>query len=100
MTDRIAAADVAHVARLARLQLAPGELERYTDQLGSMLDHFHDIDALNLSEVAPMTQPYPLVNVLREDEVGPLLGPNEVLAMAPDPVSGRFAVPAILGEAT
>ena len=32
-----------------------------------MLDHFADIDALDLADVEPMTQPYPLVNVLRED---------------------------------
>ena len=35
-----------------------------------MLDHFADIDALDLADVEPMTQPYPLSNVLREDVVG------------------------------
>ena len=31
--------DVAHVARLARLELTADELERYTEQLASVLDH-------------------------------------------------------------
>ena len=46
-----------------------------------------------------MTQPYPLVNVLRDDVVGPTVDRDEVLAMAPDAVDRRFAVPPILGEA-
>ena len=46
-----------------------------------------------------MTQPYPLVNVLREDVVAPGLDRDEVLAAAPDAVDGRFRVPPILGLA-
>jgi aspartyl-tRNA(Asn)/glutamyl-tRNA(Gln) amidotransferase subunit C len=97
VSEVISAAEVAHVARLARLQLTADELERYTGQLASMLDHFRDIDALELDEVAPMTQPYPLVNVLRPDVVGPCLDRDEVLAAAPDVADGRFRVPPILG---
>jgi aspartyl-tRNA(Asn)/glutamyl-tRNA(Gln) amidotransferase subunit C len=97
VSEVISAAEVAHVARLARLQLTADELERYTGQLASMLDHFRDIDALELDEVAPMTQPYPLVNVLRADVVGPCLDRDEVLAAAPDVADGRFRVPPILG---
>ena len=99
MSDRITPAAVAHVARLARLQLTEDELERYTEQLGSMLDHFRDIDALDLADVEPMNQPLHLSNVLRDDVVGPTLDRDEVLAAAPAADSGRFRVPPILGEA-
>jgi aspartyl-tRNA(Asn)/glutamyl-tRNA(Gln) amidotransferase subunit C len=97
VSDRITAADVAKVARLARLDLAPEDLERMTAQLAGMLDHFADIDALDLAEVAPMTQPYPLVNVLRPDVEQPCLDRDEVLAAAPAPADGRFRVPPIIG---
>ena len=99
MSDRISPADVAHVARLARLELEPAELERYTEQLGSMLEHFRDIDALDLSGVEPMNQPMPLQNVLRDDVIGATLDREEVLAEAPAAEDGRFRVPPILGEA-
>ena len=99
MSDRISPADVAHVARLARLELEPAELERYTEQLGSMLEHFRDIDALDLSGVEPMNQPMPLQNVLRDDVIGATLDREEVLAAAPAAEDGRFRVPPILGEA-
>ena len=98
MSERISAADVAHVARLARLDLSPDDLERVTHQLASVLDHFADIDALDLADVEPMTQPYPLVNVLRDDVPGPCLDHDEVLAEAPAAEDDRFRVPPILGE--
>lgn len=68
-----------------------------TRQLAGMLDHFADIDALDLTEVHPMTQPYPLVNVLRDDVVQPGLDRDEVLANAPEAHDGRFRVPPIIG---
>ena len=83
MSARITPDDVAKVARLARLGLTADELARATVQLGDMLDHFADIDGLALDDVAPMTQPYPLTNVLRDDVVAPGLDRDEVLAAAP-----------------
>jgi aspartyl-tRNA(Asn)/glutamyl-tRNA(Gln) amidotransferase subunit C len=97
VSDRISAADVAKVARLARLDVTTEEIERMTVQLDGMLEHFADIDALHLDDVAPMTQPYPLVNVLRPDVVQPCLDRGEVLAVAPSSLEGRFKVPPIIG---
>ena len=101
MSDRISAADVAKVARLARLDLSTDELERMTAQLSGMLEHFADIDALDLAAVEPMTLPYPLVNVLRPDVVveSVVLDREEVLAAAPAAEDGRFRVPPIVGLA-
>ena len=99
VSDRISTADVVHVAKLARLALTPDEIERMTVQLGDMLDHFADIERLDLVDTAPMTQPYPLTNVLRDDVVEPCLDHDEVLAAAPDAVDGRFRVPPIVGLA-
>lgn len=97
VSSRITAADVAKVARLARLELDDGDLQRATEQLDGMLEHFADIDALDLDAVEPMTQPYPLVNVLRADTERPCLDRDEVLAAAPSAEDGRFRVPPIVG---
>ena len=97
MSDRISAAEVAKVARLARLALTEEELERATIQLGDIVDHFADIDELDLDGVEPMTQPFPLTNVLRDDVVAPCLDRDEVLAAAPEVEDGRFKVPPIIG---
>jgi len=97
VSARLTSDDVAHVARLARLNLTPEELERATAQLGDMLEHFADIDALDLDGVEPMAQPFALTNVMRDDVEGNVLDRAEVLAEAPDAdlEGGRFRVPPI-----
>jgi aspartyl-tRNA(Asn)/glutamyl-tRNA(Gln) amidotransferase subunit C len=99
MVQRITAADVAHVARLARLELDADELERFTEQLGAVLDHAGDIELLDLDGVEPTAHPLLLSNVLRQDVPAPGLDRDEVLAAAPSVESERFRVPRILGEA-
>ena len=75
MSDRITPEAVAKVAKLARLSLSDDELDQATHQLSDMLDHFADIDALDLDGVDR----------------------DEVLAAAPAVEGGRFRVPPILG---
>lgn len=99
MSKRISVDDVAKVARLARLDLSVEELQRATTQLGDMLEHFADIDELDLGDVVAMTQPYPLTNVLREDVAAPGLDRDEVLAAAPEIEDHRFKVPPVTGLA-
>ena len=96
MPSRISSDDVAHVARLARLSLTPEELEQFTAQLGAVLDHARDVEALDTAGVPPTAHPLPLDNVFREDEPGPSLDRAEVLAQAPAVEDDRFRVPRIL----
>jgi aspartyl-tRNA(Asn)/glutamyl-tRNA(Gln) amidotransferase subunit C len=91
--------DVAHVARLARLQLTDAELDTFTEQLAKVLEHERDIEALDVVDVPPTAHPYPLENVLRSDEERPCLDRDAVLAAAPAVEDGRFRVPPVLGEA-
>ncbi len=91
--------DVAHVAKLARLQLSDAELDTFTGQLAKVLQHAQDVEALDVGDVPPTAHPFPLVNVLRADEPCPTLDRDEVLASAPAPEQGMFRVPPVLGEA-
>jgi len=99
VADRISRQDVAHVAALARLRLSDDELDRFTLQLGAVLDHAADVAALDTEGVPPTAHPLPLVNVLRDDTPVPGLDSDEVLSQAPAVEDGRFRVPRILGEA-
>ena len=98
MSTHISTDDVAYIARLARLELTPDELEMFTEQLGNILDHAEDVEALDLDDVEPMAHTLPLKNVMRPDEVTPTLDRAEVLAQAPASEDGQFRVPQILGE--
>ena len=98
MADRISPSQVAHVAKLARLVLSPGEIEVFAGQLGAILDHAADVASLDLTKVPPTAHPMPLANVLRADEATPGVDREELLAAAPVVESDRFAVPRIMGE--
>ena len=91
--------DVVHVARLARLDLSDEEVELFTAQLRTVLDHAADVAALDLSHLEPSSHPIALDNVLRPDQPLPSLDRDEVLAAAPDVEDYRFRVPRIVGDA-
>ena len=98
MAGRITEAEVRHVARLARLSLSDEEVELFTGQLGAVLEHAQDVEALDTAGVPPTAHPLQLSNVLREDEPAPSLDREEVLRSAPRAEAGRFRVPPIVGD--
>jgi aspartyl-tRNA(Asn)/glutamyl-tRNA(Gln) amidotransferase subunit C len=99
MSSPLTRAEVAHVAKLARLSLTEDELDLFTEQLGQVLEHASDMNSLDLTNVVATAHPFGLINVVRTDEVRPSLDRDEVLAMAPETQDGRFVVPRIMGEA-
>jgi aspartyl-tRNA(Asn)/glutamyl-tRNA(Gln) amidotransferase subunit C len=98
MAARITTDDVAHVARLARLELTDEELVTYTEQLAGILAHADDVASLDTAGVPATAHPLPLQNVLRDDVIRPGVDRDEVLAAAPAVEDFRFKVPPILGE--
>ncbi len=88
---------VLHVAELARLALTEDEVERFTQQLGAILEAVGKVSELDLAEVEPTSHPLELVNVWREDEPRPSLPVDDALANAPDVEGGAFRVPPRLG---
>jgi aspartyl-tRNA(Asn)/glutamyl-tRNA(Gln) amidotransferase subunit C len=90
---------VIHVAHLARLELRDDEVELFTAQLRTVLDHAADVAALDLAHLEPSSHPIALENVLRPDEPRPSLDRDEVLAQAPAVEDHQFRVPRIGGEA-
>lgn len=94
----ISAAEVVHVAKLARLALTDDDVAMFTEQLASILGHAADVAALELDEYEPTAHPLALINVLRADVVQPSLDRQIVLDAAPKVLDDRFAVPRIVGE--
>ncbi|MEW6552810.1 MAG: Asp-tRNA(Asn)/Glu-tRNA(Gln) amidotransferase subunit GatC [Actinomycetota bacterium] len=88
--------DVEYVAWLARLDLSEEEKQRFTRQLGQVLEHAEKIRSLDTGEVEPTSHPIPLKNVMRDDVVRPCLTQEEALSAAPRAEGGYFVVPKIL----
>jgi aspartyl-tRNA(Asn)/glutamyl-tRNA(Gln) amidotransferase subunit C len=85
--------EVLHVARLARLELADEEVERFTEQLSAILEAVAKVSELDLSDVEPTAHPLDLLNVWADDEPRPCLPVEEALANAPEREAGFFKVP-------
>jgi aspartyl-tRNA(Asn)/glutamyl-tRNA(Gln) amidotransferase subunit C len=95
---RITLAEVEHVARLARLDLAPEEKERMRSQLDAILGYVEQVRRVDTAGVEPTAHVLPLTNVMRDDEVRPSYPTEAMLANAPDAEDEQFRVPRILEE--
>lgn len=88
--------EVKHIALLARLGLTEEEVARAQEQLANILENFQVLQEVDTSSVWPTANPLALSNVTRKDEVKPSLGPDEILANAPEKEEGCFKIKAVL----
>ncbi len=89
---------VAHLARLARIDLTEDERARLAGQLDQILDAVAKVQQAAGADVPATSHPLPLTNVFRADEVRPSLGAQAALAGAPASQQDRFRVPRILDQ--
>lgn len=92
----ITAAEVEHVAMLARLKLAPEEKVTFTEQLNVILEYVDKLNALDTAAVEPTAYILPLRNVFRDDVARPGLPNDKALAGAPEASEGQFKVPRVI----
>jgi aspartyl-tRNA(Asn)/glutamyl-tRNA(Gln) amidotransferase subunit C len=90
--------DVAYVAKLARIALSPGEIERFGVELRALLEHVATLEKLPVANVPATAQVVPSTNVLRDDIARPSLARAVVLAGAPASQGAYFRVPRIIAE--
>jgi aspartyl-tRNA(Asn)/glutamyl-tRNA(Gln) amidotransferase subunit C len=84
---------VLHVARLARLDLTEEEVERFSQQLGAILEAVSTVSELELGDVPPTSHPLDVVNSWAEDEPHESLALEDVFANAPAREGDLFRVP-------
>ncbi len=92
--------DIEHVAKLAKLTLTPSDLEKYTSELGRVIDYVSALDEVNTSGVEPTSQTTGLESVYREDRVksDESLSQEGALSGTDKGHNGYFVVPGILEE--
>ena len=87
--------DVEHVAKLARLELTEEEKDKFTKQLGAILEYAQQMNEIDTTGVEPMAHAIPVVNVMREDVPEYRQTKEELMANAPVKENGFFRVPKI-----
>lgn len=89
--------DVRGVARLAKLDPSPDEIERYRHDLAAVLGYMSRLDPAALSAAEPLVHVGASVNRLDADVVGPMLPRAVVLGLAPETDGAFIKVPKVLG---
>jgi aspartyl-tRNA(Asn)/glutamyl-tRNA(Gln) amidotransferase subunit C len=84
--------DVAHVAKLARLNLTEEETKLFQAQLGRVLEYAKKLRELDTSRVEAAAHATPIFNVFRKDEPRSWLTADEALSNAPRQANGLFIV--------
>jgi aspartyl-tRNA(Asn)/glutamyl-tRNA(Gln) amidotransferase subunit C len=95
----ISRAEVAHLARLARLAVTEEELDLFAGQLEVILTSVARVREVAAADVPPTSHAVGLTNVFRADVPRPGLTQQQALSGAYATEEGRFRVPRILDEA-
>ena len=88
--------NIHYVAKLARIELTPEEEQKLGDQLGAILGYVAKLKEVDVTGVEPTAHAFPLVNVMRADEVTGSLHHDEAMRNAPAKAGGLFVVPKIV----
>ena len=88
--------EVRHVARLARLSLAPEEEARFTTQLSAVLEAVDALSSVDTEGVPPTTFAIASATTARPDEVHDELPVEVALRNAPQQQDHSFAIPKVI----
>jgi aspartyl-tRNA(Asn)/glutamyl-tRNA(Gln) amidotransferase subunit C len=97
----ITEADIEKVAQLAHLDITAEERRVFAPQMVEIVAYVEQLNEVDTSAVEPaiggLTPEGEHTESSRPDEVQPSLGQKLALDQAPDPASGYFRVPKVLG---
>jgi len=95
---KISKDDVIKVSELARLEFKEEEVEKFTQQLGNILEHIEKLNELDTDNVEPTSHVLDISTPLREDKVVEWLSTEEVLKNAPESEDDFFVVPQVIED--
>lgn len=87
---------VRHVAKLARMRLAPEQQESLAAELSNILGWVEQLNALDTEGVEPMTSVAEMHLKMREDLVTDGNRQADIVANAPESKHGFFIVPRVV----
>ncbi|MEM7815691.1 MAG: Asp-tRNA(Asn)/Glu-tRNA(Gln) amidotransferase subunit GatC [Candidatus Aenigmatarchaeota archaeon] len=95
MAKKISPETVQHVSQIARLKLTEKEVEKFAEELESILEAFRDLERIKTKGVKPSFHPIEIKNVLRKDEVEESLTQGEALGNTKNKEKGFFKGPRV-----
>ena len=89
-------ADVARIARLARIEIDPEKRTALAAELSNIMGWIEQLNEVDTDGVPPMTSVGEMALSLRSDEVTDGDQVEKVLANAPEQQDGHFVVPKVV----
>ncbi len=94
---KITKEEVMYVADLARLDLDQAAIDKFAEQIATILEYMDLLNQVDTEGIEPTSHAISLTNAFREDEQREHLDRNLVLANAPEKEDGSFIVPKVVG---
>ena len=91
--------DIDYVAKLARIELNDAEKQKFSDQLGQILDYFDRLSKVDVDGVEPSAHAHAVYNVWREDVATPSMSIEDALMNAPKQRENQISVPKVVDDA-
>lgn len=88
--------DVRSIAHLARLHIDEADIDQYAADLSSILDLVDQMNQVDSSSVAPLSNPLDATQRLRDDEVTERDQREKFQSIAPDVEQGLYRVPKVI----
>jgi aspartyl-tRNA(Asn)/glutamyl-tRNA(Gln) amidotransferase subunit C len=88
--------DIEHLAKLARLKLTDAEKEKFSNQMGTIIEYIEKLGELDTENVEPTANVLGLSNVFREDVVTEPLTNQVPIDDSPAHNKGHYEVPKII----
>jgi len=88
--------EVGRIARLARIELAPGDAEATQAKLNGIFGLIEQMQAVDTTGVAPMSHPQDVIQRLRPDAVTESNRREAFQAVAPEAEQGLYLVPKVI----
>jgi aspartyl-tRNA(Asn)/glutamyl-tRNA(Gln) amidotransferase subunit C len=88
--------EVAKIAELARLKITPEQTEQYTENLSNILDLVDQLQAVDTTDVEPLSNPLDAHQRLRPDAVTESNQREHFQKNAPSAEAGLFLVPKVI----
>lgn len=98
MSD-FSAAEIDHLAELARIALSPEEKAEFTQELPKIVEFVEHLRGVKLDDDLKGSEAVDLKNMRKDEVSGARLTLEQLQALAPNWQDGQVVVPAVFGEA-
>lgn len=88
--------EVRHIARLARIELGEGEAQDALDKLNDIFGLIEQMQAVDTTQVEPMSHPQDVAQRLRDDVVTESDRRDAYQRVAPQVEAGLYLVPKVI----